>query len=57
MLRHLTDTEKTILTDGITLNASLFQNIVGFLNSNDRGHIGVAFNMIDEQHFDFVFFR
>ena len=57
MLRHLTDTEKAILTDGITLNASLFQNIVGFLNSNDRGHIGVAFNMIDEQHFDFVFFR
>ena len=33
------------------------QSIIGFMNSNDRGHIGLAFNIQDENHFDYVFFR
>lgn len=50
MNRELPESKTYIL--GVTL-----QNLVGFMNSNDRGHVGVAFNMVDEQHFDFVFFR
>jgi len=33
------------------------ESLAGFMNSIDRGHVGVAFNIQDENHYDFIYFR